>query len=310
MSTVETIQHAYVSAMRPFSRVRGMGRISKFFNRRFLMAGAPPVQVTIMRDGTRMQLDLRCHTEWFPYYTGRYDDAAIGLIRNLLARNEGDFLDVGGNVGMYAVRVAAGLPGGRRSVSFEPLQSNAARIRENARLNGVEDRVVVHEMALSDADGVAELVLRQDFDFGSETGNASIAISDEVDEGYTKVRVRMRRFDDVLAEMADARFQVAKVDIEGHEDFFLRGAKDWLHRERPIVLTEVNNWFFVQRGTTSSQVFSETLPETYVLAVLEERGGKSTLSAIGVQDLAAAGMIETCIMAPAERMQELHQCLG
>lgn len=310
MSMVESIQHAYVGAIRPFLRLRGIGRISKFLNRQFLMAGATPVQVTTMRDGTKMWLDLRCRTELFPFYTGRYDDAAISLIRKLLSHNEGDFLDVGGNVGMYAVRIATGLAAGRRSVCFEPLPANAERIRKNALLNGVEDQVVVYEMALSDTDGETELVLREDFDIGSETGNASIAISDAADRDYTKVSVRMRTFDDVLAEMSDARFQIVKVDIEGHEDFFLRGAQNWLHRVRPIILTEVNNWFFQQRGTTSSEKFSQALPERYEIAVLEEHGGTSVLRPIRVQDLATAGMIETCVMAPVERMPEVHQCLG
>lgn len=310
MSIVENIQGAFVGAMRPLSHMRGMGRISKALNRQFLKAGAAPIQVATMRDGARMRLDLRCGTEWFPFYTGRYDDAAITLIRNLLVRYDGDFLDVGGNIGMYSVRIATGLSDGRRSVCFEPLPANAARIRENARLNGVENRVVVHEMALSDTDGEAKLVLRRDFDQGSETGNASIAISDAADGDFTKVSVRMRRFDDVLAEMGEARFQVVKVDIEGHEDFFLRGAKDWLHRERPIILTEVNNWYFEKRGTTSSEVFSQTLPDGYEIMVLDEHAGKGTLSPIRVGELAAAGMIETCVMAPVERISELHQCLG
>lgn len=310
MSTVENVQRTFVGAIRPLSRTPGIARICKFFNRRFLSAGAAPIQTTRMLDGTRMWLDLRSATEWYSFYSGRYDDAAIDLIRKLLSRLEGNFLDVGGNVGMYAVRVAAGLGDGRRSVSFEPMPDNAERIRENARLNGVDDRVDVHEIALSDAEGETQLVLREDFELGSATGNASIAISEAADGRYRKLNVPMRPFDDVLAEMSDARFPVVKVDIEGHEDFFLRGAKDWLHRERPIILTEVNNWYFEQRGTTSSAVFYQTLPENYEVALLQEHGNACKLTPSRVEDLATLGMIETCILVPAEKREMLTQAVG
>ncbi|MDP2738106.1 MAG: FkbM family methyltransferase [Pseudorhodobacter sp.] len=310
MSIVEQIQQVFVGAVRPVSGLRGMGRVCGFFNHKFLAAGAPPIQVARMRDGTLMRLDLRSRTEWYSFYSGRYDESAVSLIRKLLSRLDGDFLDVGGNVGMYAVRIAATLGDGRRSVCFEPMPNNAERIRENARLNGVEDRVKVHEIALSDTDGQTDLVLREDFELGSATGNASIAISDFADGHYKKIGVRMRRFDDVLAEMGDATFPVVKVDIEGHEDFFLRGAQNWLRRDRPIILTEVNNWYFEQRRTTSSIVFAKSLPEGYEIALLKWHGTACTLEPCGIDDLAKLGMIETCLLVPAERRAELDQAVG
>ena len=309
MSTVEHIQHAFVGAVRPLSRMRGMGRVCQFFNRQFLRAGASPIQVTKMVDGTRMRLDLRSRTEWYSFYSGRYDEDAIALIRKLITQIDGDFLDVGGNIGMYAVRVAAKLGDGRRSVSFEPMPDNAERIRENARLNSLQAKVEVHEIALSDTDGETELVLREDFALGSTTGNASITISAAADELFRKVGVRMRPFDDVLAEMCDSHFPIVKIDIEGHEDFFLRGAKSWLQRARPIILTEVNNWYFEQRGTTSSVVFSDVLPDSYAIRLLHEKGGSQKLQEIRIKDLATLGILETCILVPLERLAELDQAV-
>lgn len=281
-----------------------------FINRQFLTTGAPPVQVVRMRDGTRMLLDLRSRTEWYSFYSGRYDDAAIALIRKLLLRLEGHFLDVGGNVGMYAVRVATGLSDGRRSVCFEPMPDNAERIRENARLNSVEDRVEVHEIALSDTNGETELVLREDFELGSATGNASIAISEVADGHYKKINVRMRPFDDVLAGMGDISFPVAKVDIEGHEDFFLRGARNWFHRDRPIILTEINNWYFEQRGASSSKLFAQLLPDKYEIVLLQEHGADCSLKACKIDDLSTLGMLETCLLIPSEQRKNLDWAVG
>lgn len=194
-----------------------------------------------MRDGTRMIVDLRCKTERFSLYSGCYDDASINLLRKLLERFDGHFLDVGGNIGMYSVRIATSLDPRRRSLCFEPMPSNADRILDNARLNDVADRVDIHRIALSDTNGQAELVLRDDFVMGSKTGNASIAISSETDLAFRRITVAMKRFDDLLNGLPEGACRVAKVDIEGHEDYFLRGASGWLRRDRPVILLEVNN---------------------------------------------------------------------
>lgn len=310
MNAAERLQAGFVRAVRPFSDVRGAGRACRLINRRFLKAGVPPVQIGQMRDGTRMRLDLRSQTEWYAFYSGHYDDASIALIRKLLMQLDGDFLDVGGNIGMYAVRVAKGLDAEQRSLCFEPMPDNAARIRENARLNAIEDRVEVQQIALSDAEGETELVLREDFEMGSATGNASIAISEDADGRFRKIPVPTRRFDDVLAKMGKVKFPVAKVDIEGHEDFFLRGATEWLHRDRPIILTEINNWFYEKRGTTSSAVFAPSLPEGYETALLREHGKTSRLEACPIDALAGLRGVETCLMYPPERQDDVQQAVG
>jgi FkbM family methyltransferase len=305
---VVSVLHQGVSkVLRPFSHVRGMGRVCRLLNRSFLRAGSSPVQETLMRDGTRIVLDLRSQTEMFSFYSGRYDDAAISLIRKLLMRFDGDFLDVGGNIGMYAVRVVAGLAAERRCVCYEPMPDNAARIRENARLNGLQGRLEIHEIALSDKEGEAELVLREDFEMGSATGNASVAISEDADGSFRKIRVPMRRFDDIIAELSPSIFCVAKVDIEGHEDFFLRGAAAWLARDRPIILSEINNWFYKKRGTTSSAVFKPSLPKNYEIALLRVNGANCTLEPCPVDALAGLQQLETIVIYPAERAEGIRQ---
>lgn len=309
MNALARLQGTFVRTVRPFANIRGFGRISRVANVAFLKAGAPPVQIARMSDGTRMWLDLRSQTEWSAYYTGRYDEAALGLIKGLMARFEGDFLDVGGNIGMYSVRVASAIGPERKVLCFEPMPANVERIRQNASLNQVQDRVAVHKMALSDTEGETDLVLREDFEMGSNTGNASIAISDDADRGFRKIRVPRSTFDALRKEMGWAKIPVAKVDIEGHEDFFLRGAAAWLSKERPIILTEINNWFYQKRGTTLSKVFPASLPGNYEFALLEERRHVCKLRPCLIQDLERLESLETCIMFPRERSSDVMEAM-
>jgi FkbM family methyltransferase len=308
MTLATPLQAGFVCVVRPISDVRGAGRVSRIINRAFLNAGVPPIQIARMRDGNKMRLDLRSQTEWYAFYSGHYDDAAIQLLRNLLSQVGGSFLDVGGNIGMYGIRVVAGL-GTTDCLCFEPMPDNAARILENAKLNDAEDRVQVHQVALSDTEGETELVLREDFKMGSVTGNASIAISEDADGCFHRIQVSMRRFDEVLEDDEEKRFHVAKVDIEGHEDFFFRGASDWLQRDRPIILTEINNWFYEKRGTTSSDVFAPCLPAEYKVALFTANTKTAQLNECSVDELANLRRVETCILYPAERARDIYNAL-
>lgn len=120
---------------------------------------------------------------------------------------------------MYGIRVVANLATSH-CLCFEPMPDNATRLLKNARLNDAEDRVGVHQVALSDTEGATKLVLREDFEMGAFTGNASIAISEAADGRFHKITVPMRRLDDVVVEEEKKQFQVAKVDIKGTKNSF------------------------------------------------------------------------------------------
>jgi FkbM family methyltransferase len=256
-----------------------------------------------MRDGSIMWVDIRSYTEWYALWSGQYDEASIRLLTKLLATLGGQFLDVGGNIGMYAVRVSR--LSGLKTICFEPMPRNAERIRQNAYSNGVEQDLEVLEIALSDHEGTADLVLREDFEAGSQTGNASIAISSEADGRFDQITVPVMCFDNFISARGDANFPVAKVDIEGHEDFFLRGAQQWLCRDRPVILTEINNWFYLKRGTTTSAVFRASLPADYRAVIVSNQFGKFSLEDIDLEELAEMQGLHNCLLYPPEKREKI-----
>jgi FkbM family methyltransferase len=48
------------------------------------------------------------------------------------------------------------------------------------------------------------------------------------------------RLDDCASELGLTQVSVAKVDIEGHEDPFLAGARDLITRDQPVIICEIN----------------------------------------------------------------------
>jgi FkbM family methyltransferase len=139
-------------------------------------------------------------------------------------------LDIGANVGVYAVHLA-GVASLTRILAFEPapdtfgqLQRNLA-LQEDARLQAVNE-------ALSDRAGRARFAV-----FGALAGNNAIrdtAVSVRTPE--TTIEVPTARLDDRVA-VAGETF-LAKIDVEGHELKVLAGAPRLLADNRGVLQIE------------------------------------------------------------------------
>jgi len=113
-----------------------------------------------------------------------------------------------------------------RSVqSFEPNPRVAEILRRS-----VADKVVVHEFAVSYVEGTADLVL-QDLSVGSE-GTASIVPGIH---GAGSHLVKTVRIDDM--NFSEVRF--IKIDVEGHENAVINGARETIIRDHPVLFVEM-----------------------------------------------------------------------
>jgi FkbM family methyltransferase len=194
-----------------------------------------------MRLGHRMTLDRRSGTERWPFYSGSYDDGVITRIASLLPEGHA-FLDVGANVGFFAVGVAWQCRNRTCMVhAFEPGPGNFEKLSANIVLNQLDQRVTTNSFGLSSSASVAVLTLREDYLEGSRSGNAAIEINDGDDDRWEKVEVSLRSLDEVWG---DDPIGVVKLDIEGHEDEFFAGARNTLCRHRPILYMEINNHYY------------------------------------------------------------------
>lgn len=138
-------------------------------------------------------------------------------------------VDVGANCGLYT-RQLARLSG--QVHAFEPSHDMAVLLRRTSAPN-----VRIHEMALSDHEGDADLYIPQGDD-GLVHGLASLERSR--DAGTTDVvaaHVPLARLDGVMQE--DVAF--VKVDVEGHELSVLQGATALINRCQPVFLVEAED---------------------------------------------------------------------
>ncbi|NLR97972.1 FkbM family methyltransferase [Rhizobium sp. P38BS-XIX] len=183
------------------------------------------------KNNFKVHLDLRQYHMSFGIMNGEYERFDIDLVKAILPDN-GQFIDVGGNVGYYSLSVAAH-PSFRGNVlAFEPLPKLWNLFNRSIMENGFEDRVTVLQLALADEPGQMHLNDAED------TVNAG-ATRLVVNAAETKVG-RMTKVDTLDHAIGSLRPDVIKVDIEGAEGLFLKGAEQTLTAHKPTILMEIN----------------------------------------------------------------------
>jgi FkbM family methyltransferase len=145
----------------------------------------------------------------------------------------GDFvIDIGGNVGQYAVFFEALVGPSGSVITFEPDPQHRTVLLKNLKLNGFQDRVSVEELALSDTNGSHAFFSRNDqMSSLVKSGLGTNAASKDV----RQYAVETSRLDDYLKRRGLAFPNWVKLDTEGAEINILRGARELLKSPTTIV---------------------------------------------------------------------------
>lgn len=141
------------------------------------------------------------------------------------APDDAIFVDLGCNIGLYSLPLAAAHPMGR-VVSVDANPRMIAQIGWNAGAGGLTNVTLVHA-AVSDRDGTADLVIRK--------GDVAIVAVEETEGGAMPVRTLAA----ILVDTGITRIDGLKIDIEGHEDRalvpFLDGCPAALRPKRIVI---------------------------------------------------------------------------
>lgn len=179
--------------------------------------------VVTMPDGVRISLDL--HTAFDPLYQ-IYEARDYAVLDPFVPREGDVVLDLGANVGIYALWAAARVGPEGRVVAVEPHPGNFALLRSNAEANGFSWLTPV-QAAAADAPGRARLYIHP------RAINFSLVRTAE-----EFVDVEVLTVDGLAERLGLSRVAIVKVDVEGSEPAVLKGARGVLERHKPFVALE------------------------------------------------------------------------
>ncbi len=165
--------------------------------------------------------------------TGTFETGTTTVLRRLLHPGAITF-DVGANIGWYTTLFAVSAPRGHCH-AFEPQPSVFEQLVVNSRMNGIDDKVTLNNVALADRAGTTTL-----YRFSRQPhGHASMAPT--IGVSAQEITCNTTTLDQYRQEHSVERVDLIKVDVEGAELLVLKGAEGSISLEcPPMWLLEIN----------------------------------------------------------------------
>jgi FkbM family methyltransferase len=161
---------------------------------------------------------------------GRWEDSVERLMVRLLRPGQ-CCLDIGANIGYHTLVMAYCVGTSGEVHGFEPHPVVARLLRATIAVNGLADRVKLHEVALTDHDGEVTLLALPDHLGGGHV--SPMGHEEAYGTGKIAFKVPARRLDDMFG--SDAKpISLIKMDIEGGEAWALRGGAALLQRSPDV----------------------------------------------------------------------------
>jgi FkbM family methyltransferase len=152
-------------------------------------------------------------------------------VMDLLSADAKVILDVGANIGWYAVRFALRQPLAK-VFAFEPLPTSHSYLQRNVAANAVGDRVTTFNCGLSDSSGAVEFFISPASGTNASLKNVAGAADAQSVIGLTIT------LDQWIGNQRLAP-DFIKCDVEGAELLVFRGGRATLAKHRPVVFAEL-----------------------------------------------------------------------
>jgi len=156
----------------------------------------------------------------------------IKVVRALLKPGQ-TVIDIGANLGLYALSMAKVVGKQGRVIAFEPAPDTAALLEASARLNGMA-QLEVDQRGVGASSGEARLVIGADSELNHLT---------EADPtGSSTVTVSLTSLDDWATENGHlGPIAFIKIDAKDQELNIIQGAQRLLREQTPLILYEVKH---------------------------------------------------------------------
>jgi len=218
-----------VQARFPERPVPGVTRLSRMLVR---LLPVPPGAV-MLPNGVQMQLDARIDSQRELLFSGVYQPALANILRQHV-RPGAYCLDIGANLGYFALDFARRVGATGRVAAFEANPTLAEALEGQTRLNGF-DHLQIHNRAVFEASGQL-LTFYISKHLGKSSLNAAMAGTTE-----REIKIETIAIDDFIDAQGWPRLDLIKCDIEGADAHALLGAQATIRRFRPFIAFEFSD---------------------------------------------------------------------
>ena len=194
---------------------------------------SPSIPFEVPFFGTVYFGNLNNFIDWSVFFYGAYARHELYLLRDVAATlrqtlsRPSSFYDIGANIGHHTLFMA---PRVGRVFAFEPFEPVRRKLEEKIERNKLTN-TTIFPLGLGDSD--AEL------DFSEPSGANQGTGSFVPAEGNRKVsRLQVRNGDHFFASHELPSLDLVKMDVEGFEMRVLRGLRQRILKDRPVILME------------------------------------------------------------------------
>ena len=223
--------------------------------------------ITIKHLGFTWNLNLEHYLDRSIAQGKIWEELSIHILTSLVKPGM-QVIDVGANFGYYSLIMSQLIGENGRVIAFEPTNDYFTRLKEHVRINNVKN-IRLEKMGLSNDTKELEISI----------GNSSATIHPgyySLIEPRSKEIIQLMKFDDWWNNYISMgnldQLDFMKIDIDGHEPFFLKGAYNTLKKHKPVLLIEFAQEFLYYAHSSVFDLIDMLESLHYILC--DEKDGK------------------------------------
>jgi len=155
----------------------------------------------------------------------QYESSSIDQVKIIVEKYNDDFclFDCGADIGLMSAKLVSALPSIKHVYAFEPNKTSFDYLKNNIKLINANGHAL--NKGVSDFSGRAELQFPE---FDSHDHAAYIVPKEDGDFDVTTI--------DIVSSNFESSSLIIKIDVEGAELAFVKGAKDSIRKAKNVVI--------------------------------------------------------------------------
>ena len=167
------------------------------------------------------------------------------LINNLESVNT--FFDVGAHIGLISLPAAKNMKQNSKIVSFEPSSKNIKHLKSHVEINNFQNIISVNQLLVGENNSQKTF-----FSSNNESPMNSVVKLDNL-KNYKEEKLKQITIDS-FCKKSGLIPEILKIDVEGAEINVLKGAKNILKNEKPIIYLSIHPYHIKELGSTIDEL--------------------------------------------------------